>query len=861
MPTIIDELTMTLALDPGGFKEGAEEAQTASDSLLAKMLATLQAIEARTKETAANTAKVQKTAAEVAAEEADKAEKAQTAAAKRAAKEQEDAAKKSAEQMRLAGRQMEEAFGKVGASIRRVGVEMLAMLGISMSVAAMERLFMGINKANTEAGYLARSIGGNVEALQAWQKMADRMGGSAEGVAAAFRTISHEEQAFHFTGMSNLPTQARELFGVDNMVNAQGGFLQGPELAKALAAGARRKGLTAAQIQFAAEQMNIGGLAPIIQTEVEQPGEIDRQAAFQQRSGNISTPEEVSRSRELVNNLKDLHSWITGLVTQISNALTPSINEVVKRINAWIERNREWLTQKVVDWVTDLGKSIVKLADDFDKFINSQGFTDFTTEVKQVATSADDAAKAMGGWGTVIEGLAVIWGGSKVIAMIGWITRLGAAMTVIASTAGAVTSALAVLGATFLGNKMGQEDTYKRAEEEGYTVDRGGPFSMPSFTKNGETIDFGEMQRRLGYGPYGQTMGQSFGFGRPPLQDQGPARSAAPAPGGAAPAPSVPALGLSMPSDLGPAVGLSPEQVNAFASTLGRRESGNRYDIMGGSSGRFAGRWQMGADEIRETARQLNEPEPTRAQFLADPAMQDRFFQRYTLAHHEQLMQNPAYRAQTPEQRAGTLATAHLLGVGGANRQLAGGNAGADAFGTTGSDYARTVTEAVLRARIAETPSRDAPATPPASAAPGYVSDYSMARTPPSAPVAPPVAPPPLPSRPAAPEPPRLPTPSLVPSPAAIAAMAPSSPIMAPSPLDAAAARAPMLEPVGAATAAQGFQASSTTSNIDRSQSSETHIAALHVHTAATDAAGIAKDIRGELKRYDYAAQADTGLA
>jgi len=66
--------------------------------------------------------------------------------------------------------------------------------------------------------------------------------------------------------------------------------------------------------------------------------------------------------------------------------------------------------------------------------------------------------------------------------------------------------------------------------------------------------------------------------------------------------------------------------------------------------------------------------------------------------------------------------------------------------------------------------------------------------------------------------------------------------------------------PVGAGTTAtRGMQTSST--SIDRSQNAETNIASIHVHTNATDAAGIARDIQKEMKRFDYAVQADSGLA
>jgi hypothetical protein len=149
---------------------------------------------------------------------------------------------------------------------------------------------------------------------------------------------------------------------------------------------------------------------------------------------------------------------------------------------------------------------------------------------------------------------------------------------------------------------------------------------------------------------------------------------------------------------------LSQEQFDAFRKRLGQRESGGKYNITGGSSGRFSGKYQFGAAEIAETARQLGEPVPTRQQFLNDPAMQERYLVQYTLMHHRQLMRNPAYRGLDAAGRGGALMAAHLLGVGGANNVLAGDRRGADAFGTTGANYFNEGRAAVAGAPLGSTP-------------------------------------------------------------------------------------------------------------------------------------------------------------
>jgi hypothetical protein len=133
---------------------------------------------------------------------------------------------------------------------------------------------------------------------------------------------------------------------------------------------------------------------------------------------------------------------------------------------------------------------------------------------------------------------------------------------------------------------------------------------------------------------------------------------------------------------------ISDQQYDVFRSRIAAIESGGRYDIMGGSSGRFAGKYQMGGAEIAESARSLGEPVPTREQFLHDPSMQERFMEAYTLAHHQWLMSHsPQYAALSPEEKLAVLGYAHNQGAAGASRWLRTGIAGSDAFGTSGRRY------------------------------------------------------------------------------------------------------------------------------------------------------------------------------
>ena len=165
-------------------------------------------------------------------------------------------------------------------------------------------------------------------------------------------------------------------------------------------------------------------------------------------------------------------------------------------------------------------------------------------------------------------------------------------------------------------------------------------------------------------------------------------------------------------------LGVNKSQWNAFRQSLTNIESGGgNYSIRGGASGRFAGAFQMGGQEIIETARKLGiNPPPVmkdprtgkivgNEEFLRNSEMQEKFFDRYTYDHHLQLMRNPKYANASTEERLKILGYAHNQGAGGASKWLSTGQEGRDAFGTSGAKYYNSIGKALVDVRGAqETP-------------------------------------------------------------------------------------------------------------------------------------------------------------
>ena len=442
MPTIIDELAMTLKLDPAGFSEGAEKAESSSDNLLTRMLANLAAIERATQQTATNTAAIQQRSGEETKDTANRTADAQATAARRGGEAQEEAAKKALETQRKVASQMEEAFSKTAGSIKRVGIELLSLFGVAMSVSAIERLFSGIMRTNEQAAQLSRNIGVNVETLTTWQGAAARMGGTAEDTASAMGVLTRERLRWKTEGKSDLPFQMAAGFGV-NIMDDKGEMLRPEQIALALGdAVDRRKGtsreMSPEAIKFWLDKGNLGGLAPQVQSG---GAEMRKQLELQQRTGNVTTEKDKQDALDLGHSLDLVQQSAMGLSRVFWRQLGPAINDIVDRIGKWIEKNRDWLNEKAADWGKRLASALQMLAHDFDLLING-GAGKFATTIGEIAHTADQAAQAVGGWRVVMETFALFWISNKITGAIASIRGLTMALTGLGAVGGGSGGAL-----------------------------------------------------------------------------------------------------------------------------------------------------------------------------------------------------------------------------------------------------------------------------------------------------------------------------------------------------------------------------------------------------------------------------------
>ena len=285
-------------------------------------------------------------------------------------------------------------------------------MGITMSVAAIERLFVNLNKANVAAGVTAKTLGEGVTSLSAWTQAAAALDVKAEDITSAFAHINSQFQEFYTKGTSTMLPALKALFNIEGE-KAPGVRKTTDELLLELAD--KIQGMDPQRAQYRLGELGLGQLYPMLS---KGRGEIQRQRQLQIDAGNVVTPEAEGRSKALSLALGETGTRIMGIVRGVNDALAPAITNIVTQFNRWVEANKPLIELTLVEWITRLGRGAVQLAEDFFKFLNSEGFKGFVSDVGAVATAANTAAEAVGGWGRAIEILAGIWIGSKVLGML-----------------------------------------------------------------------------------------------------------------------------------------------------------------------------------------------------------------------------------------------------------------------------------------------------------------------------------------------------------------------------------------------------------------------------------------------------------
>ena len=141
-----------------------------------------------------------------------------------------------------------------------------------------------------------------------------------------------------------------------------------------------------------------------------------------------------------------------------------------------------------------------------------------------------------------------------------------------------------------------------------------------------------------------------------------------------------------------------PIDYNSYVQKIGEKESGGNYKAVNTLG--YLGKYQFGAMALQDmglvkkgtTLKGLDNPsnwtiEGGKQAFLNNTQLQEDTMLRYTKQNFRTLNRiGVINKDSSPQEMAGYLAAAHLLGPGGA-KQLSQGKIGADAYGTSSATY------------------------------------------------------------------------------------------------------------------------------------------------------------------------------
>ena len=227
----------------------------------------------------------------------------------------EAGAVRSGKEVEAANKKMVEGFAQLRNSVIGLFAAFTAGQGLKSFVES-------VTEGNAALGRTATNLGISADELSAWQGVAQRTGGSAQGIAGTMMGLNQQMQLLALTGRSQMVPWLREL-GV-GVQDANGKLKTSPQLLLDIAEAFQRKGLTAAQAQAFGSNLGID-----------------------QETINLLTKGRAAVQAYLAELLKDsmtgLEQAATRVGTQLLTELTPALKKVLDGIAAvleWLQTHR-----------------------------------------------------------------------------------------------------------------------------------------------------------------------------------------------------------------------------------------------------------------------------------------------------------------------------------------------------------------------------------------------------------------------------------------------------------------------------------------------------------------------------------------
>ncbi|HGF4015223.1 phage tail tip lysozyme [Burkholderia cenocepacia] len=333
---------------------------------------------------------------------------------KRGKAEAGSATKKLTAEERAAAKEIEERNKKAAESFRSIRNEVLALVAIFTAGVGIKQFTESTINSAVNLGYMAQNLQMSTRDLAAWQRAAERAGGSAEGITAALQASQNDISKLKFGQVTEGVQWFLRMGGSVKDLKDGNSYL----LARSRIISNMFKA-DPGRARFIAQQMGIGDgeFNFLKQGESAVLALVDAQ-----KKNSAVTEQQAAQALKLRNAWLDVRDRLQYVGTTVLLDLMPVFEKLLGKL------------QNMADWVADHKADISAWVDRAVK------------AVQQFVEWADKGAQAVGGWKNVLiafAGLKLLSMASGVLSLAGALLKLGGALGGV-STAGA--SALPVLG-------------------------------------------------------------------------------------------------------------------------------------------------------------------------------------------------------------------------------------------------------------------------------------------------------------------------------------------------------------------------------------------------------------------------------
>lgn len=323
--------------------------------------------------------------------------------------------KKTTDETASAAKSMEASGKQAAMFFSKVRNEALALLAVFTAGVGLKNFTANTITGATSLGQMSQNLSMSTERLSAWQRAAERAGGSAEGITAQLKESANQVAKFK-RGMAAETLPAFFQYGgkVDDLKDGNTYLLARSRIISELYKTDRaRAALAAQQMGISDEQFDL---------LKQGPAAIQQLVAAQEKRSSLSEKDTqaAKRLREMYLDLRDTFSAVG---TKVLIALIPAFERLLKaaqRMGDYVLEHR----QDIVNWVDRAVTAIGKFVD-----------------------IADKAAQSVGGWTNVLLAL----GGLKLLSMVSPLLSLAGALTGIATSLGLIGGVSGAAGITALG--------------------------------------------------------------------------------------------------------------------------------------------------------------------------------------------------------------------------------------------------------------------------------------------------------------------------------------------------------------------------------------------------------------------------